>query len=85
MKYCEKCLAKKGNFDFFVITLQTSCGAFIQREREREGDVTNIGAGRVNDVCSELMPSYNSAEISLCYYGSFFFFFFFFVNPFTPT
>ena len=33
MKYCEKCLAKNGNFDFFVRTLQTSRGAFRQRER----------------------------------------------------
>ena len=33
MKYCEKCVAKNGNFDFFVVTLQTSCGAFGQRER----------------------------------------------------
>ena len=32
MKYCEKCLAKTGNFDFFVMTLQMSCGAFRQRE-----------------------------------------------------
>ena len=36
MKYCEKCLARNGNLDFFVMTLQTSCGAFRQRERERE-------------------------------------------------
>ena len=27
MKYCEKCLAKKENLYFFVMTLQTSCGA----------------------------------------------------------
>ena len=27
MKYCEKCPAKNGNFDFFVMTSQTSCGA----------------------------------------------------------
>ena len=33
MKYCEKCLAKNKNFDFFVRTLQTFCGAFHQRER----------------------------------------------------
>ena len=33
MKYCEKCLAKNGNFDFCVMTLQTSCGAFRRRKR----------------------------------------------------
>ena len=27
MKNCEKCLAKSGNFDFFVMTFQMSCGA----------------------------------------------------------
>ena len=26
-------LAKNGNFDFFVMTLQMSCGTFRQRER----------------------------------------------------
>ena len=33
MKYCEKCVAKNVYFDFFVMALQTSCGAFRQRER----------------------------------------------------
>ena len=45
-KYCEKWLAKNRNFDFFVLTLHTSCGAFHQRER-----VTlqmSCGAKRVN-------------------------------------
>ena len=51
MKYCEKCLAKNRNFDFFVMTLQTSCGAFHPRERERERVAlqTSRGAERVND------------------------------------
>ena len=49
MKYCEKCLAKNGNFDFFVMTLQTSCGAFHPRERERVALQTSCGAERVND------------------------------------
>ena len=46
MKYCEKCLVKNGNFDFFVMTLQTSCGAF--RQRERVTLQTSCGAERVN-------------------------------------
>ena len=33
MKYCEKCLTKNGKFDFFVMTLQTSCGAIRQGKR----------------------------------------------------
>ena len=45
MKYCEKYLAKNGNFDFFVMTSQTSCGAF--RQRERVMLQTSCGAERV--------------------------------------
>ena len=45
MKYCEKCVAKNGNFDLFVMTLQTSCGAF--RHRERVTLQTSCGAERV--------------------------------------
>ena len=45
-KYCEKCLAKNGNFDFFVMTLQTACGTF--RQRERVMLQTSCGAKRVN-------------------------------------
>ena len=33
VKCWEKYLAKNGNVDFFVMTLQMSCGAFRQRER----------------------------------------------------
>ena len=33
MKYCKKCLVKNGNFDFFAMMLQTSCGAIRQRKR----------------------------------------------------
>ena len=46
MKYCEKCLAKNGNFDFFVMTFQMSCGAF--RQRERVTLQTSCGAERDN-------------------------------------
>ena len=45
MKYCEKCLVKNGNFDFFVMTLQMFCGAF--RQRERVTLQTSCGAERV--------------------------------------
>ena len=45
MKHCEKCLAKNGNFDFFVMKLQTSCDAF--RHRERATLQTSCGAERV--------------------------------------
>ena len=48
MKYSEKCLAKNGNFDFFVMILQTFCGTF--RQRERVTVETSCGAERVNDV-----------------------------------
>ena len=47
-KYCKKCLAKNGNFDFFVMTLQTSCGAFRQRERERVTLQMSYSAERVD-------------------------------------
>ena len=48
MKYCEKCLAKNRNFDFFVMMLQMSCGAFCQRERVTLQ--TSCGAERVNMI-----------------------------------
>ena len=65
MKYCEKCLAKNGNFDFFVVTLQTSCGTFRQRGRascgafrQRESDVANVlwrfSPDRESDVANVL-------------------------------
>ena len=46
MKYCEKCLAKNGNFYFFLMALQTSCGDF--RQRERVTLQTACGAERVS-------------------------------------
>ena len=46
MKYCEKCLAKNENFDFFVMMLQSSCGAF--RQRKRGTLQTSCGGERVN-------------------------------------
>ena len=45
VKYCEKCLAKNGNFDFFM-SLQPSCGFFHRRERVTLQ--TSCGAERVN-------------------------------------
>ena len=44
MKYCGKCLAKNGDLDFLVMTLQTVLWRFSpererERERERVGDV----------------------------------------------
>ena len=45
VKCCEKCLVKNGNVDFFVMTLQMSCGAF--RQRERVTLQTYYGAERV--------------------------------------
>ena len=54
MKYCEKCLAKNGNSDFFVMMLQTSC-AFCHRERVTLQ--TSCGAEGVNGgkVMSKVM------------------------------
>ena len=50
MKNCEKCPAKNRNFDFLGMTLQTSCGAFCQRERVTLQ--TSCGAERVNTINS---------------------------------
>ena len=53
MQYCEKCVAKNRNGDFFVMTLQMFCGTFHQRERERAMLQTSCGAERVNGISSE--------------------------------
>ena len=50
MKYCKKCLVKNINFDFFVMTLQTSCGAI--RQRKRVTLQKSCGAERVKKNCS---------------------------------
>ena len=47
MKYCEKCLVKNGNFDFFVMTLQTSYGTI--RQRKRVMLQTSCGAERAEE------------------------------------
>ena len=52
MKYCEKCLAKNGNFGFCVRTLQTSCGAI--RQRKRVTSQTSFGGERVISCCVDL-------------------------------
>ena len=45
---------KDGNFDFFVMTLQTSCGTF--RQRERVTLQTSCGAERVKCIkCNSIL------------------------------
>ena len=69
MKHCEKCLAKNGNFYFFVMALQTSCGTFHQRKRERVTLQTSCGAERVNLLFQENFVSHliaNSRYASKC-------------------
>ena len=70
---------KNGNFDFFVMTLQTSCGAFHQRERvtlqtscgafhqrERVTLQTSRGAERVKTEC---LPQTTHSLHPLCVSG----------------
>ena len=63
MKYCEKCLAKNGNFDFFVMMLQTSRGPF--RQRERVTIQRSYGAERVNGCTESLKTSFSWAKMRI--------------------
>ena len=49
MKYCEKCLAKNGNFDFFVMALQC-LEALFATERERVMLQMSCGAERAKHI-----------------------------------
>ena len=58
MKYCEKCLAKNGNFDFFCYDITSVLWLFLP-ERERVTLQTSCGAEKVDSsmitICNDFV------------------------------
>ena len=56
--------SENGNFDFFVVTLQTSCGAF--RQRKRVTLQASCGAERVNIHARSFILVLKFAQLNFC-------------------